>query len=122
MYYDELVNEIKRLNFEDFLWLIFASLAIINIYGDYKDKEYLKTNNQKFQDESNKIFEFTLIVTFFIYIYFFIRNYKVYKKESSENKNLYLIKLLGSSFLLAGAICLIYFQTKQKSFVGSPAL
>jgi hypothetical protein len=117
---NEVVSELKRLNFEDFLWLIFGGLCIINIYGDYKEKEYLKTNNNYYKNNSNYIFELTLIVTFFIYLYFFIRNYKAYKK--SFNKELYTIKVLGSSFLLAGVICLIYFQTKQSLFIGPPAL
>lgn len=122
MYNDEISSELKRLNFEDFLWIIFAILAFTNIYGDYNDKEFLITNNPSFQIKSNTIFEITLLVTFFIYLYFLKRNYNFYKKASSENKELYFIKLLGSSFLIAGVICLIYFQTKQRAFIGSPAL
>ena len=119
---NEVVSELNRLNFEDFLYILFAALAIINIYGDHNDKEYLLTNDKRFQMKSNTIFEITLVVTFFIYLYFLHRNYKFYKKASKENKDLFFIKLLGSSFLLAGAICLIYFQFKQRDFIGSPAL
>lgn len=54
-------KELSRLNSENFLWTVFAFLCIINEYGDYNDKEYLKTNNNKFKDDSNRIFEFTLI-------------------------------------------------------------
>lgn len=113
MYNAEITSELKRLNFEDFLWIIFAILCIANVFGDRYDKEYLVTHNKNYQDESNKIFEITLIITFFIYIYFFVRNYHVYETVSEEQKTLYLIKVLGSSFLLAGVIRLIYFQTKH---------
>lgn len=119
---DETLNELERLNFEDFLWIIFAILCLANVYGDYNEKEYLKTHDFNFEIKSNQVFELTLIITFFIYIYFFIRNYKFYEKVSEEKKQLHLIKLLGSSFLLAGVICLIYFQFHQTSFIGSPAL
>lgn len=122
MYNSETLNELERLNFEDFLWIVFAILCIANIYGDYNDKEYLKTHNQSYQTTSNKVFEFTLKVTFFIYVYFLIRNYKFYEKVPEKDKQLYFIKVLGSSFLLAGSICLIYFQTTENSFIGSPAL
>lgn len=122
MYNKNVFDEINRLNFEDFLWILFAVLALINVYGDYNEKEYLETNNNNFEEKSNKIFEITLIITLFIYIYFFIRNYKAYEKASTEEKNLYTIKLLGSSLLIAGILCLLYFQTKQTSFIGSPAL
>lgn len=119
---EKVYEEIKRLNFEDLLWLIFVFLSLLNIYGDYDDKKYLLTNDVKYKKESNKVFTFTLIVAFFIYLYFFARNYNAYKKASPEQKNLYLIKLLGSAFFIAGAICLLYFQINQNSFVGSPAL
>jgi hypothetical protein len=38
------INELERLNFEDSLWIIFATLCIINIYGDKLQKDYIKTN------------------------------------------------------------------------------
>ncbi len=39
----------------------------------------------------------------------------------SKKKKLYEIKLLGSAFLIAGVLLLIYFQTHQNDFIGSPA-
>ena len=71
MYSDETLNELKRLKFEDFLWIIFSILCIMNVYGDYNDEEYLKTDNKNFKIKSNKIFEITLIITPFIYLYYF---------------------------------------------------
>lgn len=117
-----IINEIKRLEFEDFLWVVFAIISIINIYGDYNEKEYLKTNNKTFENKSNKIFEFTLTIALLIYIYFFSRNYNAYKESTIEKRNLYTIKLLGSSLLIAGVLCLLYFQKNQTSFIGSPSL
>ena len=51
-----------------------------------------------------------------------MRNYKAFMKCSNKEKSLYAIKVLGSSFLIAGSICLLYFQFKQKDFNDSPAL
>jgi NADH:ubiquinone oxidoreductase subunit 2 (subunit N) len=118
----DVINKINRLNFEDFLWIIFVFLSILNIYGNNFDKEYLKTNNKSYQNNANKVFEFTLIITFLIYSYFFIRNYSAYKECNEEEKQLYVIKVLGSSFLIAGIVCLIYFQSTQRTFIGSPSL
>lgn len=122
MYGENDINKINRLKFEDFLWMLFAIISIMNIYGDYNEIEYLKTNNKTFEQKSNQIFEITLMVALFIYIYFFLRNYKAYEQSTIEEKNLYSIKLLGSSLLIAGILCLLYFQTKQTSFIGSPSL
>ena len=95
------INELKRLNFEDWIWIIFAILCFINVFGDYLQKEYLKTNIDEYDKESDYVFTFTLIVTLFIYIYFFLRNYSMYKNISQQNKPLYSIKVIGSIFLIA---------------------
>lgn len=73
---NDTTNEIKRLKFEELLWIIFAIISLLNVYGDKIEEEYVTTNQETYQDKSNKIFKITLIVTLLIYIYFFIRNYK----------------------------------------------
>lgn len=115
-------KELKRLKFEDMLWIIFGILCFINVYGDNIQEKNLLINSSFLEKKSNKVFTFTLTVTFLIYIYFFIRNYNSLKNASKDEKDLYTIKILGSSFLIAGIICLIYFQTNNKSFIGSPSL
>lgn len=114
-------SEIKRLNFEDFLWIIFIAIALLNIFGDYNEKEYLKSNDKYYKNKANSIFEIALFTTFLIYIYFNIRNYNSYKKAPSAQKGIYQIKLFGSTLLIVGVLCLIYFQHEQTSFIGSPA-
>ena len=81
----------------------FAIIFLLNIYKDKVGEEYVITNQEIYQDKSNKIFEIILIVTLLIYIYFFIRNYKVLEKTSCHKK-----RLLGSCFFIAD-ILLIYF-------------
>ena len=115
-------DDISRLNLEDYIWIVFAILAFLNIFGDNLLKEFIKTKNKNFENRANKIFLFTLIVSFIIYIYFFYRNYIFFKKASNEDKFLLLIKLIGSSLLIGGTLCIIYFQIKQSDFIGTPAI
>jgi len=122
MFGNDINNKLNRLNFEDILWILFALLAIYNIIGNKNEKNYLKSNNIIYEEKANKIFEFTLGVTLLIYIYFFIRNYNSFKQSSEKEKSLYTIKLLGSSLLIGGIVCLIYFQVNQENFIGSPGL
>ena len=119
---NNIIEELKRLWFEDLLWIIFGILCFINVYGDNIQEKNLYINSSVLEKKSNDVFTSTLIITFLIYIYFFIRNYNSYKNASNEQKRLYTLKILGSSFLIAGVICLIYFQTNIKSFVGAPSL
>lgn len=115
-------KEIFRLDFENFLWFLFIILSFLNICGDNDDKKYLRSGKVYYSRQANHIFTFTLAVTFFIYLYFFVRNYKMYESVSDSQNKIYLIKLLGSSFLMAGNIYLRYFQNKESSFVGAPAI
>lgn len=114
--------ELNRLYFENILWVIFIGLAILNIFGDMQDIDYLKYHKLSSKKNANRIFEITITSTFFIYIYFLTRNYNQLKKAREESKNLYLIKLAGSIFLIIGILCLLYFQRKQNDFIGSPAI
>ena len=115
-------EEINRLRFENKIWILFAFLCLLNIRGYDDDINYIKTNNNKYKNESNNIFKFTLICTLFIYLYFFRRNVRFYNKANSNQKELYSIKVYGSLLLIVGVILLIYFQVNQDSFEGGPAL
>ena len=115
-------DDIKRLNFEDYIWFVFAILAFFNIYGDNLQKEFLKSNNKNIEKSANEIFLFVLIIGFIIYLYFFYRNYRIFLKTRDEDKSLFIIKLIGSALLISGSICLIYFQYKQNDFIGTPGI
>lgn len=121
MYDVNTLNELKRLKFEDFIWVMFIFIALLNIYGDYDEQKYLKTNNKSYDTEANKVFEITIVASFLAYIYFFIRNYNAYKKASSSEKKILEIKLIGSALFLAGSLCLLYSQASKNNFIGTPA-
>jgi len=115
-------DDIKRLDLEDYIWFVFAILAFLNIYGDKLQKEFLVSKNKNYEISANNIFLFVLIIGFFIYLYFFYRNYRIFLKTKDEDKGIFLIKLLGSALLISGSICLIYFQYKQTDFIGTPGI
>ena len=113
-------DELKRLNLEDWIFIIFIFIALMNIFGDQLLKKYVKQNNIKDLKNADKIFLATLTITLIAYLYFVIRNYYFYKKDI-KNRNLLTVKLVGSLFLVIGILCLIYFQLKDPKFIGIPA-
>ena len=48
-------EEINRLRFENKIWILFAFLCLLNIRGDDDDINYIKTNNNKYKNESNNM-------------------------------------------------------------------
>lgn len=108
-------QQIQELNIEDFISIVFIVLGILNIYGDYLLKQSIKKHDNKSQENATNIFIIALIITFFIHLFYFDKHYKNYKKVNSNKKKLFIVKVLGSSFFLAGVICSLYFIIKNKA-------
>ena len=118
---DDTFSEIKRLDFENIVNVIFIIVSIINIYGNENQKKYLIYDNIKYEDDANNLYVFGLILLFLIYVYFFNRNYVMYNNKDNPT-NTDLIKVIGSFLFIVGVICLLYFQlNNQDNFIiGEP--
>lgn len=114
-------DELKRLNFEDWIFIILIFSSITNIFGNKIQKEYVKRNDKKYMRLSNEVYLIALVISLFVYLYFTTRNYYFYKKANEITKNLFSTKLLGTIFLVIGILFLIYFQLKDPNFIGAPA-
>lgn len=106
-------DELERLNFEDYIWIIFIILSILNIVCNKYQKEYVISNNDRYEDAAKKISIFILIVLIFIYLYFFLRNYNMYNSKVDATKEDF-IKLVGSLLFVIGTFCLLYFQVNSR--------
>ena len=63
-------NDILRLNFENFIWIVFITISVLNINDE---KKFINTNNSVYKTEANNIFELTISIIFLIHIYFAFR-------------------------------------------------
>ena len=115
-------KEINRLNFEDILWCIFIILSILNIISNKLQKDYVISKNEIYENKANNISIKVLTILIIIYLYFFIRNYNMYKNKEKPTKTDY-IKVIGSLLFVIGTICLLYFQlNNDDNFIGGPAI
>ena len=106
------------MDFENVLNLIFVLVSIINICGNNNQKKYVIYNDQTYEDKANNLYIIGLVIGFFIYIYFFNRNYKMYKNKDNPTE-MDLIKVFGSFLFIVGVLCLLWFQTNNKdNFIG----
>ena len=103
------------INTEDFIFIIIIIAVVLNIIGN----NYKRKNNNI---TANKYYLTSLIVTIIVYFYFLYNNYRDYKSCDINQKKLFLIKLLGVSFLISGALCLLYFQINDPDFNIAPVL
>lgn len=116
------IKEIERLNFEDILWVIFIGLSMLNIVSNNYQKDYVRSNEQYYEDKANNISLVVLSILILVYLYFFLRNYNMYSNKNNPSKADF-VKVTGSLFFILGTICLLYFQIKSDdNFIGGPAL
>lgn len=101
---DELI---RRLSFENIIWLIFIIVSALDIYGDELIKKSVRENDVNAQRKSENLFLFVSLVSILVYIYFLYRNYSDYKKYRNK---LYEIRLFASCLILIGTLLLFYFQ------------
>lgn len=101
---DELI---RRLSFENFIWIVFIVISALDIYGDELIKASVRENKPEEKNKAENLFLFVSLVSILVYIYFFYRNYTDYKKHPNKN---YEIRLFGSILILVGTLCLLYFQ------------
>jgi len=119
-YNNKLNDEINNLNIDQSLSGIFILLSIATIIGDEFVKKYYKCKDKCAYKTAKKIFISSLTVTLLIYIYFLSKSKREYyekiinKEESFPN----LIRLIGSTLLVVGISCLLYFQITDDELTG----
>ncbi len=104
---------LKRIDIESFIWIIYIFLVCFNLYSNYLEKLYLKTNQPFYKKKFRSINKAVLSIILLIYIYFV---YVAYQDESNltryktnnKKKKFYtdLIFIASILFLIGGAISL----------------
>ncbi len=114
------MNDIKQLNIEKGLFIVFILISIVSIYADTLQQYYIKTNNLNYNKRAKNLFITTLIITLIIYSYFLYRNYNQLKDAMINNKNVFnnSIRVFGSILIVVATLCFIYFQLNSASETG----
>lgn len=112
-------DEIKRLDFENIIWVLFIITSLLNIFGDNLEKDYLINKDSRKEIAAKKIFIFNLLVALGVYLYFFIRNYStMIDKKGTKEYQLNQIRVFGSLLFIIGTLCLLYFQLEDINSIG----
>lgn len=110
-------EQVIDLNIDEFIWVVFIFLSILNICGDELEKKCIISDDNNKKELAKKIFTITVFISLLIYIYFANRNYKNIKKAKLNNGDTKLLELrfLGSILVVVGVILLLYFQINSSS-------
>ncbi|MGM9970694.1 MAG: hypothetical protein ACI35S_09910 [Anaeroplasma sp.] len=117
-------DEIKRLKYENLIWILFIVACIMNIFADTIQTQFLKTNSENKEKEARELYIFVLILTIIIYMYFANRNYNFLKEAFNNNEDTSLLeyRFIGSILLIIGISFILYYQINSKRTQGSVAI
>ena len=116
------MNTIKRINIESFIWIIYIFLVCFNLYSNYLEKLYLKTNQKFYKQKFRQINKTVLTVILFIYIYFAYIAFKDettltrYKNTNPNKKRLTDLVFVAAILFLIGGVISLYIATKDDDF------
>lgn len=110
-------EKIEELVIDEWIWIVFIILSALNISGDELEKKCYMTNDLTKDEQAKKIFTFTVIVSFFIYLYLAKRNYHHVERlrNNHQDSSLAEVRLLGSILIEIGVFLLLYFQLNSSS-------
>ncbi len=108
----EILNRLKRLKTEDFIWIIYFFIAAFAIISNAYEKKYVTTNDSKAFRKSKYINIALFFISFFIYLYFvllFTSDLNNMEKNfnNKEYRNTFLNLIAALLFLVGGAISLV---------------
>lgn len=108
-------EKIKELKIDEWIWIIFIILSILNITGDEIEKDYYQTHNPNNKTKSKKIFQLTVLISLIIYIYLANKNYQKYKTTKQQNQDAHLqgIRLFASILIVIASAIVLYVQIKD---------
>lgn len=108
-------ERVTELIIDEWIWIVFIILSILNISGDEIEKKFCYNHNQNDKTKAKKIFKFTVFISFLIYSYIAYKNYNKYKKTKYSNQDNPLIsmRLFASILIVVASAILLYTQLKD---------
>ncbi len=116
------MNTLKRINIESFIWIIYIFLVCFNLYSNYLEKIYLKTNQRFYKQKFRQINKIVLSVILLIYIYFAYVAFKDetsltrYKNTDPKKKRLTDLVFIAAILFLIGGVISLYVAMKSDDF------
>lgn len=102
------IDILKKLDIENFIWIIYIILILLSIYSNKYEKEYYLSNDIKAKENYRKLNIFIFSTALIIYLYFFEDSIKNIKTQNNNSKDTFneLNFIANSLILISGCIYL----------------
>ena len=110
------IERVSELVIDEWIWVIFIILSVLNISGDELEKKYCYYHQETAKTNSKKIFKLTVFSSFLIYCYLAYKNCCKYQKLKLHNKDTSLIgtRCIGSILVVIASFLFLTAQLKSE--------
>ena len=105
-------NRICELKVDEWIWVIFIILSILNIFGDECESKYCITNNNYHRKISKNIFTFTIFISLLIYLYLEYQRYNHLRDclLKKQNTSIWELRCFGGFLIIVATLLFLYCQ------------
>ena len=108
---NEKIELLKKLQIEDFIWIIYLVIIVLSFYSNYIERKYIIYDDPLAKKKYQNLIILIFTIAVFVYLYFFIDGYKDVKNlKCSDTLNRKIFRNLNfiasSLILVAGVIFL----------------
>ena len=109
---EDKLDRIKKINIENFIWVIYIGIIILSWYANSKEKKFILFDDQKSKKEYQNLMIFIFSILIVVYYYYTKDSYDDISKLNAQDTNkkvaLTYASFIGSLLILiSGAIFLI---------------
>lgn len=115
---------LNELQIEDYIWIIYIFIIIFAITSNHYERKYVVEHKKEDEKNFRTINTTIFIITFFIYLYFVLLNYKQIKKlgPNSSPKKVFWANIgfiAATTFLIGGILQLLIsiFGSDEDDFI-----
>lgn len=109
---EEVVNRLKQLKIEDFIWLIYLGIIFLSWYSNSLERKYFTYNDLNAKEKYRDIMKIIFIILIIVYLYFLndsyngLKNLKPY--DSEKQKNLVTLSFIASLLIAISGFIFLY--------------
>ena len=105
-------KRIGELKIDEFIWVVFVILSVINIFGDECEKDYCKNHVYEQKIRSKRIFTFTIFASLLIYLYLEYQRFNHYSecKIKGQNTSIWELRCFGGALVIVATVLFLYCQ------------
>lgn len=109
---NDIEDRLKKIDIENYIWVIYIGIIILSWYANSKEKKYLVYNDLKSKKEYQNLMIFIFTILLIVYYYFTKDSYNDIKglneEDSIKKKNLTYISFIGSLLILISGILFLF--------------